>query len=138
MSGARPGPLIAYWRLAALAIAAAMILAAAGWWPTQRWMPPGGLSAMAVGIGTALLSSLVGAAPIAMSRDPAPSARLVAMMLSMCIRMGLTLAAFAAAVLVAKFEPRGALALWTGVGYLVLLAVETTAVVRWSKGSVSA
>lgn len=93
---------------------------------------------MAVGIGTALLASLLGAVPIAMSRDPAPAGRFVVLMLSMCIRMGLTLAVFAAAVLVAKFEPRGALALWTGVGYLVLLAVETTAVVRWSKGSVSA
>jgi len=113
-------------------IAAATLLAVAGWIPTMRLFPVGGIGAMLTGIGASLVAALAAAAPIALLNDRSPMGRHTAMMTAMAVRMVLTLT-FLGGMLAVGWGPRVPLAVWTGVSYMVLLAVETVVFVKISQ-----
>lgn len=113
-----------YLRLSAAALATSLVLVAVGWVPTERLAGDAAIAALLAGVGTSLLASLAGALPIALSRSSTPTARQAAMMGAMALRMAITLAIFAALALT-NAVPKAALGLWTGVSYVLLLAVET-------------
>lgn len=113
-----------YLKLLLGAAAAAVVLTAAGWIPTDRLAGGAGITAMLAGIGVSFIASVVGGLPIALMGQKSPVDRQTAMMASMGLRMIITLGAFAALALASPL-PRVPLAVWTGVSYLVLLAVET-------------
>jgi len=124
--GAMTGrPTADYARLAAAALAASALVLLIGWVPAARFAPEGGRAALLISVSIALGASLAGAFPIAWSLDHGPMARHQAILFSMALRMGLTLAIFAGVVLLGEFAARGALGLWTGVSYAVLLSAET-------------
>ena len=87
---------------------------------------------MLTGIGVSLVAALGAAAPIALLGDRSPTGRHAVMMTAMAVRMLLTLT-FLGAMLAMGWEPRVPLAVWTGVSYMVLLAVETVIFVKISQ-----
>jgi hypothetical protein len=116
-------------RLVAASLVGAAALAAVGAVPTYRIAGQPGLIAMAVGIGVSFLGSIVAAVPIAYSRAPTPAARQTAFMGAIAARMFTTLILFGAIVM-SHIVSNKPFALWTGVSYLVLLALETCLAIR--------
>ena len=118
-----------FFRLVMGSIIGAVVLGAVGAWPTSRLAGTAGMISMAAGIGISVVASVVGAIPISMSRDPSPASRQVAFLGAIAARMFTTLALFAAMAL-AHVVDNTTLAIWTGVSYLVLLAIETFIAIR--------
>lgn len=115
--------------LAAGSFGGAAGLAAVGAFPTQRIGGEGSLAAMAVGIGISLAASLVAAIPLVLGRSANPAGRQAVFLGAMSARMVTTLVLFAVLVLCNVLNNR-ALALWTGLSYLVLLMIETMTAIR--------
>lgn len=87
---------------------------------------------MGVGIGISSLASIAAAIPLAFNRDKSPGSRQIATLGAMAIRMFVTLILFATCALCA-WVPNKPLAIWTGMSYLILLAIETTMAVQLLK-----
>lgn len=113
-------------------MAGAFALGIVGVFPTQRLAGREGLLAMGVGIGISCLASIGAAIPLAFNRDMSPASRQIATLGAMAIRMFVTLVLFATCALCA-WVPNKPLAIWTGMSYLILLAIETTMAVQLLK-----
>ena len=85
--------------------------------------------AMGAGIGVSVVSSILAALPIAYGRDPSPSGRQIAILGAMAARMFATMAMVVVVVLCGWVATKP-FVLWTGLSYLLLLAIETTLTVR--------
>jgi len=119
-------------RLVVAALVGAVALAAVGAVPTLRQAGQAGLVAMGAGIGITMIASILAALPIAYSRAPTPASRQIAFMGAIAARMFATLILFAVLVLTKSVATRP-FAIWTGVSYLVLLAIETVTAIRLIK-----
>lgn len=117
--------------LALLSVAGSAVAIAVGYWPTHALAGPGGVTAMCVGVGIALLAALAGLVPalLALGRDP--RWRLGGLLTGMTIRFILTLGLLITALL-SGWLPKTPLAVWAAIGYLVLLAIDTAGIARLS------
>jgi hypothetical protein len=119
-----------YLRFAAAATGVAGLLVLVGWLPTARLAGPGGWAAMLAGCGIGLAGSLLGGLPVALGerRDEAGTNRgtppVVRALAAMGLRFGTVVALAAAAGLSGLFSLRPLL-LWTAIGYLGLLIVDS-------------
>jgi hypothetical protein len=127
-----PQPLGTLVRIALLSVATAVGAAAIGYFPTQAASGTPGLAAMAVGLAIAWCGLLAGLVPWILALHSGPRQQLGGMLAGMAVRFLLTLALLLAALL-SCFWPRLPLAVWTGIGYILLLAVETAALARYAK-----
>ncbi len=125
----RPGRTFAL--LAGLSLLTVLLAAAVGAWPTQVLAGIPGLVAMAVGLGIALVASLAGLVPLVLLPGRDAQARLNGLLTGMGLRFMLTLAPLLALLLTRRLAGLP-LAMWTVIGYLLLLAVDTTGVV-WAR-----
>jgi hypothetical protein len=116
-------------QLVGAAMLGAMILAGIGYVPTQRMGGGSAVTGMYVGIGICVISSMLGALPVVLTRDPRPASRQAALLGTIAIRMLATLMLFGAAALSRQFDTK-AMAVWTGVGYICLLGIETGMAIR--------
>lgn len=138
----RPGSLS---RLAAGAVAVAVLVAALGWAPTRRLAGDAGVTAMLVALGINLAASLAAALPVARAarrrgagvgtervgteaggaaaRERAARG-IVAALGATAIRF-LAVAGASVAAAVAGTVPTAPLLVWAALGYLALLAVDT-------------
>lgn len=118
----RPGA--AFTRLALLSLVATVVVAAIGYLPTRAMAGPGGVHAMAAGVGIALLAALAGLVPPLLSIRHGPRERLNGLLAGMAVRFVLLLALLLATMLSGLLD-RVPLALWAAIGYIILLAVDT-------------
>ena len=126
-------PITEYMKIAVAALVGSVLLALVGWIPTSRIAGDAAVEGMIAGIGISLVASLVAAAPIAFTRKQAPGGRLNIMLGATALRMFVTMGLFVVVVFAAWF-PRNPTALWTGLSYLCLLAIETCVFVRLVRG----
>lgn len=87
---------------------------------------------MLAGVGIALGAALVGLIPPTLRRVHGPSDAVTNMMLGMLLRFLCTLGLLGAALL-SGMCAKWPLGLWTAIGYLVLLLVDTTGMVWLTK-----
>jgi hypothetical protein len=112
-----------YLRFLALAGAAAALLAAVGYLPTRNLAGAAGVTAMLVACALCWVASALSALPVAVAEGggrPPVTVVLGASAVRFAVVLGLTVAA-ALSGLVAKTP----LLVWTALGYLVLLVVDT-------------
>jgi len=106
-------------------------LVALGWLPTRRLGGESGLAAMAAGVAVSWLGAALGALPVLAAVARGGSDRPVAVVgQAMALRAGATVAGALVAILGGEL-PRTALAVWIGLAYAALLAVETRWMTRW-------
>jgi len=118
-----------YVRLALTSLVAAIAVLLAGYWPTRTLGGSDGVAGMTYGLGAALLAAFCGLIPIVHSLGRDAQARVAALYVAVAVRFVVAIAT--ALVLVVGGAPgRVWLLLWTGIGYLVLLAVDTVGIVR--------
>src|SRR5262245_2256751 len=116
-------------QLIGAAILGAAVLFGIGYIPTQRIGGSSAVIAMSVGIGVCVIASMLGALPVVLTRDPRPASRQAALLGTIAIRMIATLILFGAAALSKQFDARP-MAVWTGIGYICLLGIETAVAIR--------
>jgi len=112
-----------YLRFLALAGAAAALLAVVGYLPTRNLAGAPGVTAMLVACALCWLASAVAGLPVALGeRDGRPPVAMVlgASLVRFVAVLGLTLA-----VVLSGLVERTPLLVWTALGYLVLLVVDT-------------
>jgi len=110
-------------RLALLSLLATALLIAVGYWPTRTLAGPGGLGGLLAGLSIALIGTLAGLVPPLLSLRRPATGHASAILAGMAVRFLLTLALLVAALL-AAFCDRAALAVWTAIGYIVLLVID--------------
>ena len=113
----------AYLRFVLLLTVVVAGLLVIGWVPTRNLGGPEAISGMLLGCGLSLLAAIVGGLPQVAFGARAPRDQGIAALLSLAIRMGLTLMGALAAVLSGLVAPNAFL-LWVGISYLSLLAVD--------------
>ena len=111
-------------RLVSAALIGAAVLFGVGYFPTKRLAEQDGVVAMSAGLGICLIASILASLPIVFCRDSKPGSRQIALLGTIAVRMLATMALFAVAALGGWFSSKP-LALWTGLGYLWLLGIET-------------
>lgn len=133
MTDERPNPPkgSAYLRLAALGAGVALAAAALGYLPAERIAGPGAGLAWAGGVGLALLATCAGLVPPVLSLRLPAAQRVSGTLAGMVVRFVVLLALLLAALL-SGLPQRAPLALGAALGYIVLLAIETAALVRLS------
>jgi hypothetical protein len=119
MRVARPILLIALTGLAAV-----MLVAAAGSYPTYRMVGVEGLWGLLAGAGASLVALLIGLLPTAWSLGRSAADRLKAMQISMAVRFVVVLILAVSLALSGWFH-RGALLIWVGISYIAGLAGES-------------
>jgi len=112
-----------YLRFLAWSAVVAVVVGAAGFWPTRRLAGDDGVPALLAGCLVGFLSSALGGLPIALIRDRAPASRLVALMGAMGVRLLAVVVLGAAALLSGRFA-RTPLLLWIAGSYAALLGVD--------------
>jgi hypothetical protein len=105
-------------------IATGVALATLGYYPTLRIAGADAVSAMPAGIGISLLAACAGAVPISLSVAGDPRKAPQAILTATAVRFLVVLAVTASVVLSNWFD-RATLALWVGISYLAMLAVDT-------------
>lgn len=126
-------------RLGGTLIVAALVSGAIGAWPTCALAGNAGLVGMTVGLCIALVAALGGVLPIIVALPLDPPRRLTAQLAGMALRFVLALGLLIAAILTG-YTAKLPLALWTAIGYIVLLAVDTvglTWLLRRSSGRIT-
>ena len=119
-----PGSRSAYLRFVREVLVLAILLAAIGWWPTDRWGGSAATTAMLAGLGITVLASLVGGIPIAIGfASSDPKSRVVLLQGSIASRFFVALVLIAGALISGWFA-RAPLAVWFVLGYLALLAPD--------------
>lgn len=117
-----------YLRFAAQATAVGAVLAVAAVALTRELGGPGARPAALAGLAVCWIGSLVGGVPLLRAGRgggaAAPGAMVTGALAAMGLRL-LVVAAGAAVLALSGAVPRAPLLLWTGVGYLALLAVDT-------------
>ncbi len=119
----RSGSRRSYLRFVALLTVVAAGLLAIGWVPTRNLGGPEAISGMLLGCGLSLLAGIVGGLPQVAFAHRAPRDRGILALVSLAIRMGLTLMGALAMVLSGLVAPRAFL-LWVAISYLSLLVVD--------------
>ncbi len=117
-----------------VATAAGLTLAliALGVLPTSRLAGPGSLPALVVGCSIGFVACVLGALPTAVVRAE-PRNTMILALAAMGIRFGV--ASVAAVVLaLASNLPKAPLLIWTAIGYLAMLPLETRFILRSSIG----
>jgi hypothetical protein len=94
-----------------------------GWMPTRNLGGPEAISGMILGCSLSLLAAIVGGLPQLGPGRRKPRDQGLAALMSLAIRMGLTLMGALAAVLGGLVAPKAFL-LWVGLSYLSLLLVD--------------
>lgn len=115
-------------RFVALILVAAAALGAIGYLPTRRLGGAGAVRAMLLALGIVSLASVAGAVPVFLARqsgEPKAHAPLAAMLVRL-----VTVALLALVVGVVLAPPLAPLLLWLGIGYVVLLVVDTAYALR--------
>jgi uncharacterized membrane protein len=106
----------------AVAVAAGVILL--GYAPTRQLGGAGALRAMVAGCALGVVASAVGAVPIVLARRGSPAERLTATLASMGLRL-LVLFALTTSVVLSGWFERRPLLIWTAIGYIAQLVVDT-------------
>ena len=119
-------------QMAAAGLAAVAAVAGIGAYPTWRLAGSDGLVAAAVGCGIAWAAGVVGFIPGCVLLDRSPAAAAKGFLAGSAIRFGAA-ALFPAPVVAFAPLSRTPLLLWTGIAYMVVLAVETIIVARLLK-----
>lgn len=119
--------------MAGAVIAAAVLLAGVGVVPTRALVPSGGVAAMGLGLGIALVAALVGLVPHAVSGGD-PRQRVGATLAGMLIRFVLLLGLLLPLLLSGR-TAKAPLAVWAVIGYIMLLAVETIGIIWMDKAT---
>jgi hypothetical protein len=125
-------PAAVFLRLALWSGAAVAAAFAVGSFPTYALAGSAGIAAMAWGLGIALLSSLAGLVPPVLMVREDPQRRLKGTLAGATIRFLVMLALLLGSLLSGVFS-KVALAVWAGIGYIVLLAVDTAGAVWLNK-----
>jgi hypothetical protein len=128
MTGAPERTSTGYARFLATAVLVAAAVGAAGYLPTLALGGAAAIPALVAGCAVAVAASAVGGVPIALAgREPAnrPQAALLAMAARLLTALALGLAAAATG----RFATRP-LALWTAIGYLAQLVVDSRYAMR--------
>jgi hypothetical protein len=112
-----------YLRFVLLMAAVVACLLLIGWVPTRNLGGPEATTGMLLGCGLSLLAAVVGGLPQVAFGPGAPRDQGISALLSLAIRMGLTLMGALAAVLSGLVAPKAFL-LWVGISYLSLLIVD--------------
>jgi hypothetical protein len=106
-------------------------LVALGWLPTRRLAGAAGLAAMGAGVAVSWVGAALAALPVLAAVARGGSERPVAVVgQAMALRAGATVVGALVAILGSEL-PRTALAVWIGLAYAALLAVETRWMTRW-------
>lgn len=137
MTDARPTeikPLGAFGRLALLSLGVALATALVGYLPTRALGGPDALSALLIGLGIALFATLAGLVPQVLTLSREPRERQAGVLAGTVVRFLLTLGLLLPALLTG-ITARVALALWTAIGYIVLLAVDVAGLLWLMKRS---
>jgi hypothetical protein len=130
-------PAAAFARAALLTAGAAALLLLIGYFPTRALAGPDGPTAMALGIGTALLAALAGLLPPMLTLRLGTRERTGGALAGMAVRFVLMLGLLLAAMLSGAAQ-KLPLALWAAIGYIVFLAVDVAALIRLGKCAVEA
>ncbi|MGE0479169.1 MAG: hypothetical protein AB7Q17_01735 [Phycisphaerae bacterium] len=118
-----------YRRFALLSTLTAAALALLGYFPTTALAGASGPVGMLTGIAISLVAALAGLAPpILALNHPAPQ-RVSAMFQGIVVRFGVVILLTAAVVLGGRLE-RGPVLVWMALAYLVLMFVDSLALVR--------
>jgi uncharacterized membrane protein len=117
-------PAAEYLRFLAWAVAVAAGVALLGYAPTRQLGGAGALRAMAAGCALGVVASAVGAVPIVLARRGSPAERLTATLGSMGLRL-LVLFALTTSVVLSGWFERRPLLIWTAIGYIAQLVVDT-------------
>ncbi len=132
MPVAGAGFLRSYVRFVALAAASAVAIIALGYVPTVRLAGRDAVGAMVAGCGASWLASCVGAIPVAWAQAQRSTQPGLAIMASTTLRFVTVLLAVAVLILSGWQHPK-VLALWVGISYLLMLAVDTVFAVNIMK-----
>lgn len=122
----RPAAVLA--RLLGFSLLTVIVLAAIGYFPTQNLAGGPGVAAMLTGIAIALAAAAAGMTPPILSLEAPPLERQKFLMVGMGVRFLVTLGLTVAGVF-SGLLPRTPLVVWIAIGYLVLLFVDTWAMV---------
>ena len=112
-----------YLRFVLLMVAVVAGLLLIGWVPTRNLGGSEATNGMLLGCGLSLVAAVVGGLPQVAFGPRAPRDQGIAALLSLAIRMGLTLMGALAAVLSGLVAPKAFL-LWVGISYMILLIVD--------------
>jgi len=116
-------------RFALVAAATVVAACAAGAWPTVRLAGTDALAGMAVAAGISFATALLGVLPVAMTASAPLERRAQAFLAGLGIRLFVTLGVLLA-VWVGDAPLKQVIVVWTGVLYLLLLALEILVVAR--------
>jgi uncharacterized membrane protein len=117
-------PAAEYRRFLAWSVAVAAGVLLLGYGPTRHLGGAGALRAMVAGCGLGVLASAVGAVPIVLARRGTPAERMTATLASMGLRL-LVLFALTTSVALSGWFERRPLLIWTAIGYIAQLVVDT-------------
>jgi hypothetical protein len=127
-------PIGGFVRLGLLSMGVALMGLAVGFYPTYALGGPGAISAMLIGMGIALFATLAGLVPQVLTLNLEPRERQSGVLAGTVVRFILTLGLLLPMFLTG-ITSRVALALWTAIGYIVLLAVDVAGLVWLMKRS---
>ena len=125
-NGMSPGAAMA--RLMGLALVTSLALGAIGYLPTRNLAGTPGLAAMLTGICVALVSAAAGMTPTILAMHASAIERQKSLMMGMGLRF-LVILMLTVATVFSGFLPRTPLVVWIVIAYLVLLLVDTWAMV---------
>ncbi len=114
--------------LMGLALVTGLVLAAIGYLPTRNLAGTSGVAAMLTGICVGLVSAAAGMVPPILSLHASAIERQKSSMIGAGLRFLVTILLTVATVF-SGFLPRTPLVLWIAIAYLVLLLVDTWALV---------
>lgn len=115
-------------RLLGLALVTGLVLAAIGYLPTRNLVGTSGVAAMLTGICVGLVSAAAGMVPPILSLNSVAIERQKSLMVGAGVRFLVTLLLTVSTVF-SGFLPRTPLVVWIAIAYLVLLLVDTWAMV---------
>ncbi len=121
-----------YVRFVALAAASAVVIIALGYLPTVRLAGRDAVWALAAGCGASWLASCVGAIPVARAQAQRSTQPGMAIMASTTLRF-LTALLVVAVLILSGWQHPKVLAVWVGISYLLMLAVDTVFAVKIMK-----
>lgn len=115
-------------RFVAVVSSVTVALAVVGYVPTRRLGGPAAVTAMLLALGIVGVASTIGAVPVFLARRSGrPRAHVP--LAAMLVRL-VTVALLALIVGVALAPPLAPLLLWLGIGYVILLVVDTAYALR--------
>lgn len=126
-----------YVRFLALAAGTAVLLAALGWLPTRNLAGSAGVVALLAACGVCWLASALGGVPVLLAETAgagkSPSLAFGSMLVRLMVVLGLALA-----VALSGLVEAVPFLVWTGIGYLALLVVDTRYLLATGGGAAAA